>query len=124
MSVLRHDRSTDGVLRTAGDRQRADRDQAGPATRRNQATPRGAAQERARNPTAKLHFNPVGTTKMTESLPRRAWTPKEVAAQLGIPYETVLDLIHKKKLGAVTAGRYYLIPDFEIENFLRTQKLP
>ncbi len=61
---------------------------------------------------------------MAESLPRRAWTPKEVAAQLGIPYETVLDLIHKKKLGAVTAGRYYLIPDFEIENFLRTQELP
>jgi excisionase family DNA binding protein len=61
---------------------------------------------------------------MAESLSRRAWTPKEVSSQLGIPYETVLDLIHKKKLGAVTAGRYYLIPDFEIERFLRTQELP
>ena len=35
---------------------------------------------------------------MEEQLPRRAWTPAEVAMQLGIPYETVLDLIHKGKL--------------------------
>lgn len=56
---------------------------------------------------------------MTEHLPRRAWTPREVAAQLGIPYETVLDLIHTEKLGAVKAGRYYLVPDFEIERFLQ-----
>lgn len=57
---------------------------------------------------------------MTDSMRRRAWTPKEVAAQLGIPYETVLDLIHQKKLGAVTAGRYYLIPDFELERYLNS----
>lgn len=53
-----------------------------------------------------------------QSLRRRAWKPKEVSEQLGIPYETVLDLIHAKKLRAVTAGRYYLIPDFELERFL------
>jgi excisionase family DNA binding protein len=57
---------------------------------------------------------------MAEPLPRRAWTPKEVSEQLGIPYETVLDLIHQKKLGAVTAGRYYLIPDFELEHYLHS----
>ncbi|MGW5789262.1 excisionase family DNA-binding protein [Saccharopolyspora sp. NPDC003752] len=60
------------------------------------------------------------TSEPTGQLPRRAWKPKEVAQQLGIPYETVLDLIHANKLGAVTAGRYYLVPDFELERFLRT----
>jgi excisionase family DNA binding protein len=61
---------------------------------------------------------------MSEPLRRRAWTPREVSAQLGIPYETVLDLIHQGKLGAVTAGRYYLIPDFEIDRFLHMKKSP
>ncbi|MFI7120708.1 excisionase family DNA-binding protein [Amycolatopsis sp. NPDC049868] len=51
-------------------------------------------------------------------LPRRAWTPREAAHQLGIPYETVLRLIHDEKLHAVTAGRYYLIPDSALESFL------
>lgn len=57
---------------------------------------------------------------MTSSLPRRAWTPKEVSTQLGVPYETILDLIHAKKLHAVRAGRYYLVPDTELERFLAT----
>jgi excisionase family DNA binding protein len=64
------------------------------------------------------------TAHLAESLQRRAWTPKEVSIQLGIPYETVLDLIHREKLGAVTAGRHYLIPDFELERYLRRQKSP
>jgi excisionase family DNA binding protein len=59
---------------------------------------------------------------MNQPPTRRAWTPKEVSIQLGIPYETVLDLIHADKLGAVTAGRYYLIPDFELERFLHTSQ--
>jgi excisionase family DNA binding protein len=54
------------------------------------------------------------------SLRRRAWSPKEVAEQLGVPYETVLDLIHAEKIGTTKAGRYYLIPDFELERFLGT----
>jgi excisionase family DNA binding protein len=60
--------------------------------------------------------------RMSEPLRRRAWTPKEVSQQLGVPYETVLDLIHKGKVRAVTAGRYYLIPDFEIERFLQSKE--
>lgn len=59
---------------------------------------------------------------MTPALPRRAWTPTEVSKQLGIPYETVLDLIHAKKLHAVKAGRYYLIPDVEIDRYLRAHE--
>ncbi|MEV0699503.1 excisionase family DNA-binding protein [Saccharopolyspora sp. NPDC050389] len=55
---------------------------------------------------------------MDQPLPRRAWTPKEVAQQLGIPYETVLDLIHANRLRATKAGRYYLVPDFELQIFL------
>ncbi|MFC3453070.1 excisionase family DNA-binding protein [Amycolatopsis speibonae] len=51
-------------------------------------------------------------------MPRRAWTPHEAALQLGVPYETVLRLIHKETLHAVTAGRYYLIPDSALESFL------
>ncbi|WP_158634278.1 excisionase family DNA-binding protein [Amycolatopsis sp. WAC 04197] len=51
-------------------------------------------------------------------LPRKAWTPREAALQLGIPYETVLRLIHDGKLAAVTAGRYYLVPDAAIDRFL------
>ncbi|MFE5564857.1 excisionase family DNA-binding protein [Amycolatopsis japonica] len=56
--------------------------------------------------------------------PRRAWTPREAAHQLGIPYETVLRLIHQERIHAVTAGRYYLIPDSALERFLnpRTRK--
>jgi excisionase family DNA binding protein len=53
-----------------------------------------------------------------QPLKRRAWTPKEVAEQLGVPYETVLDLIHANRIGATKAGRYYLVPDFELERFL------
>jgi excisionase family DNA binding protein len=47
-----------------------------------------------------------------QSMSRRAWTPREVASQLGIPYETVLDLIHKGSIKSLKAGRYYLVPDF------------
>ncbi|WP_275295187.1 excisionase family DNA-binding protein [Amycolatopsis sp. La24] len=57
---------------------------------------------------------------MNEALSRRAWTPREVATQLGIPYETVLDLIHLGKLNALKAGRYYLIPDFELDRYLHS----
>ncbi len=53
-------------------------------------------------------------------LPRRAWTPREVAAQLGIPYETVLDLIHKDSIKSLKAGRYYLVPDFELDRYLHS----
>ncbi|MEV6639626.1 excisionase family DNA-binding protein [Amycolatopsis sp. NPDC051371] len=57
---------------------------------------------------------------MKENLSRRAWTPREVAQQLGIPYETVLDLIHQGKLNSLKAGRYYLVPDFELNRYLHS----
>lgn len=59
---------------------------------------------------------------MNEAVSRRAWTPREVSRQLGIPYETVLDLIHLDKLKALKAGRYYLIPDFELDRYLHSCK--
>ncbi|WP_353074166.1 excisionase family DNA-binding protein [Amycolatopsis carbonis] len=55
-----------------------------------------------------------------EGVPRRVWKPFEVAAQLGVPYETVLGLIHDGHLNALKAGRYYLIPDFEFERYLHS----
>ncbi len=55
-----------------------------------------------------------------QSLSRRAWTPREVATQLGIPYETVLDLIHKGSIKSLKAGRYYLVPDFELDRYLHS----
>lgn len=51
-------------------------------------------------------------------LPRQAWSPKEVGEQLGLPYETVLGLIHNGQLGAFKAGRYYRIPDAELKRLL------
>ncbi|MGW4826256.1 excisionase family DNA-binding protein [Amycolatopsis japonica] len=57
---------------------------------------------------------------MNEEIRRRAWTPREVSLQLGIPYETVLDLIHKESVKALKAGRYYLIPDFELDRYLHS----
>lgn len=57
---------------------------------------------------------------MMTDLPRRAWSPREVAAQLSLPYETVLSMIHSGQLGAFKAGRYYRIPDRELERLLQT----
>jgi excisionase family DNA binding protein len=51
-------------------------------------------------------------------IPRRAWNPREVAEALGVPYDTVLWLIHNDKLGHVVAGRYYLVPDIELQRYL------
>ncbi|PXY27401.1 excisionase family DNA-binding protein [Prauserella muralis] len=50
--------------------------------------------------------------------PRTAWRPREVAKQLGIPYDAALDLIHSGQLGHIRAGRHYVVPDTELQAFL------
>jgi excisionase family DNA binding protein len=55
---------------------------------------------------------------MTESITRQSWQASEVAISLGVPYRTVLDLIHAGKLGHIRAGRYYLVPDVELQRYL------
>lgn len=54
----------------------------------------------------------------TRTLPRRAWSPTEVAEMFGVPYDTVLWLIHHDELSARKAGRYWLVPDAEVERYL------
>ncbi|HKZ21029.1 MAG TPA: excisionase family DNA-binding protein [Acidimicrobiia bacterium] len=54
---------------------------------------------------------------------RRAWSPSEAAGMLGLPYETVLEEIRAKRLGALKVGRYYVIPDTEIERYLDPARL-
>jgi excisionase family DNA binding protein len=55
---------------------------------------------------------------MTESITRQSWQAREVAITLGLPYSTVLALIHDGKLGHIRAGRYYIVPDAELQRFL------
>lgn len=49
---------------------------------------------------------------------RTAWRPREVSKLTGISYNTVLELIHSGKLGAVKAGRMFVVPDAELDRFL------
>lgn len=50
--------------------------------------------------------------------PRTAWTAREVADQIGIPYKTVLEIIGRGELGYTAAGRHYVIPDAELQAYL------
>ncbi|RZQ59806.1 excisionase family DNA-binding protein [Amycolatopsis suaedae] len=56
--------------------------------------------------------------KAAQAPARATWTPSEVAEKLGIPYDTVLALIHSGELGHIKAGRYYLVPDEELRKYL------
>ncbi|QWF81161.1 excisionase family DNA-binding protein [Amycolatopsis sp. CA-230715] len=64
----------------------------------------------------------TSTAPVGEQPPRDAWTPRETAERLGIPYDTVLGLIRSGQLSAQRAGRYYVVPDAEIHRYLGTKK--
>lgn len=49
---------------------------------------------------------------------RLAYAPKEAASLLGVPYKTVMWMIHNDQLGHVMCGRYYRIPAEEISRLL------
>lgn len=49
---------------------------------------------------------------------RRAWSPAEVAAQLGIKYKSALGLIRSGELRALKVGQHYIVPDAEVERYL------
>lgn len=51
---------------------------------------------------------------------RRAWSPREVADQLGIKYKTALGLIRSGDLAALRVGQHYIVPDAELERYLRS----
>ncbi|WP_116051795.1 helix-turn-helix domain-containing protein [Amycolatopsis palatopharyngis] len=53
-----------------------------------------------------------------EDTERLSYRAQEAADLLGIPYRTVMHLIHRGELGHRRAGRYYLVPRSEIERFL------
>ena len=49
-----------------------------------------------------------------------AWRTQRAAERLDIPYRTLIRLINDGRLRAVPAGRYYLVPEAEIQRFLGT----
>jgi excisionase family DNA binding protein len=46
-------------------------------------------------------------------VPRTAWTPAELAASLGVEYETVLRWIHSGRVAAIQVGNQYRVPESE-----------
>lgn len=54
------------------------------------------------------------------ALPRRGWSPREVAEQLGIKYKTALGLIRSGELAALQVGQHYIVPDHELERLLQS----
>lgn len=46
-------------------------------------------------------------------VPRTAWKPAELAASMGVEYETVLDWIHSGRIAAIKVGNQYRIPESE-----------
>jgi hypothetical protein len=64
---------------------------------------------------AKTSLNPTTATP----LPRLAFTMRETAAILGVSYITVHRLLKRGKLRASDAIRNKVIPQIEIERFLR-----
>lgn len=58
-------------------------------------------------------------TATAAPLPRLAYTMRETAAILGVSYITVHRLLKRKKLRASDAIRNKVIPQTEIERFLR-----
>jgi excisionase family DNA binding protein len=53
-----------------------------------------------------------------EDVPAAAWRTEQAAKRLNIPYRTLMRMIHDGRLRAVPAGRYYLVPEMEIQAFL------
>lgn len=53
---------------------------------------------------------------------QRAYSTKEVAKILGVPYEQARRLIVDGDLAHLTIGRHYRVPDFEIERYLHTAR--
>lgn len=47
-----------------------------------------------------------------------AWRTEQAAERLNIPYRTLMRMIHDGRLRTVPAGRYYLVPETEIQRFL------
>jgi excisionase family DNA binding protein len=52
-----------------------------------------------------------------------AWQAQQAAKRLSIPYRTVMRLIHNGQLRAIRAGRYYLVPEEAIKEFLGTAQV-
>ncbi len=48
----------------------------------------------------------------------KAYTVREAAKALHVPYRTCLEAIHAGQLGAVKLGRYFIVPVSEIDRML------
>ncbi len=48
------------------------------------------------------------------SLPRLAWSVREVSIQLGLAYDAVLKAVHEGQIEAIRIGKHHRIPDAEL----------
>jgi excisionase family DNA binding protein len=63
---------------------------------------------------------PLNTTEQSALLPRRAWSPREVGHQLGLPYDSVLLAIQNGQIATFRIGRHHRVPDSELDRLLES----
>lgn len=59
----------------------------------------------------------------TSPVEQAAWTTYQAAKRLGLPYRTLMSLIHDGRLAYVRVGRYYVVPETAIQDFLATAQV-
>jgi excisionase family DNA binding protein len=59
----------------------------------------------------------ANTAQDAVGVERRAYTAREVAAAIGLPYETTLQII-RRDMAYRRAGRHYLVTATELERYL------
>lgn len=52
---------------------------------------------------------------------KNLYTMKELCDYLGIGRNTALSLIHEKRLKAFKAGKHWLIPEEEVESYIKNE---
>lgn len=57
-------------------------------------------------------------SRVADAPPRVAYTVRETADMLRMPYKAALRLIHEKRLHAVWTGRQYVVPVAAVDDFL------
>jgi excisionase family DNA binding protein len=57
---------------------------------------------------------------VNEPVRQRAFSTKEVAVILGVPYEQVRRLIVNSELAHLTIGRHFRVTEMELERFMKS----
>lgn len=56
--------------------------------------------------------------------PRKLWKTKEAAAICGMPYRTFMEVLRRGELPTVREGRYCLIPDAALNEWINAKSTP